>query len=231
MKILLIEDEIKTAASLKKGLEENNFVVDLAFDGKTGLQLAQSNSYRLIISDIILPVFNGLEVCARIRAAGIVTPLLILTALGTTENKVQGFDMGADDYLVKPFAFEELLARVKALLKRTAAPLTAQNILRFADMELNLDTKTAFRSGQEINLTAKEFALMEYFMRNKGKVVSRIDIAEKVWDITFDTGTNVIEVYINYLRNKIDKNFQDKLIHTVHGLGYVLKEKANANPF
>lgn len=225
MKILLVEDEVKTAQSLKNGLEENHFEVELAYDGQTGLQLALKNPYELIISDIILPHLNGLEFCAKVREGGIQTPLLMLTALGTTENKVTGFDSGADDYLVKPFAFEELLARVRALLKRSAGIVNTFNILKFADLELNLDSKTASREGKEISLTAREFALMEYFMRNKGKVVSKTDIAEKVWDITFDTGTNVIEVYINYLRNKIDKDFSHKLIHTVHGMGYILKEK------
>lgn len=225
MRILLVEDEVKTAQSLKDGLEENHFEVELAYDGQTGLQLALKTPYQLIISDIILPHLNGLELCAKVREGGIQTPLLMLTALGTTEDKVTGFDSGADDYLVKPFAFEELLARVRALLKRGSGIVNTFNILRFADLELNLDSKTAFREGKEISLTAREFALMEYFMRNKGKVVSKTDIAEKVWDITFDTGTNVIEVYINYLRNKIDKDFSHKLIHTVHGMGYVLKEK------
>lgn len=225
MKILLVEDEVKTAQSLKNGLEENHFEVDLAYDGQTGLQLALKNPYKLIISDVILPHLNGLEFCSKVREGGIQTPLLMLTALGTTEDKVSGFDSGADDYLVKPFAFEELLARVRALLKRGTGVVHTFNILKFADLELNLDSKTAFREGKEISLTAREFALMEYFMRNKGKVVSKTDIAEKVWDITFDTGTNVIEVYINYLRNKIDKDFSHKLIHTVHGMGYVLKEK------
>ncbi|MBI2966598.1 MAG: response regulator transcription factor [Bacteroidetes bacterium] len=225
MKILLIEDEVKTAQSLKNGLEENHFEVDLAYDGQTALQLALKNTYQVIISDIIIPHINGLEFCSKIREKGIQTPLLMLTALGTTEDKVTGFGSGADDYLVKPFAFEELMARVRALMKRSTGITNTGNSLRFADLELNLDTKTAFRSGKEIMLTAREFALMEYFMRNKGKVVSKTDIAEKVWDITFDTGTNVIEVYISYLRNKIDKNFPDKLIHTIHGLGYVLKEK------
>lgn len=225
MKILLVEDEVKTAQSLKNGLEENHFEVDLAYDGQMALQLALKNSYHVIISDIIIPYINGLEFCSRIREKGIQTPLLMLTALGTTEDKVTGLDSGADDYLVKPFAFEELLARIRALTKRSTGIINTGNALKFADLELNLDSKTALRSGKEILLTAREFALMEYFMRNKEKVVSKTDIAEKVWDITFDTGTNVIEVYINYLRNKIDRDFPHKLIHTIHGMGYVLKEK------
>lgn len=225
MNILLIEDEPKTAWSLKHGLEEKNFLVDLAYDGLTGKRLAMNKAYDLIISDIILPHINGLELCNTLRANGIQTPLLMLTALGTTEDKVHGFDSGADDYLVKPFAFDELLARIRSLLRRGQGAVTPSRILKFSDLELNLDTKTAFREGKEIVLTAREFALIEYFMKNKGIVVSKTDIAERVWDITFDTGTNVIEVYINYLRNKIDRDFQNKLIHTVHGMGYILKEK------
>jgi len=225
MKILLIEDEVKTAQSLKTGLEENGFEVDLAFEGETALHLALKNEYAGIVSDIIIPHINGLELCAKIRAAGIQTPLLMLTALATTEDKVTGFDSGADDYLVKPFAFEELLARIRALVKRSSPASDQHNTLKCADLVLDLDSKTVLRSGKEITLTAKEFALMEYLMRNQKRVVSKMDIAEKVWDINFDRGTNVIEVYVNYLRNKIDKNFPHKLIHTVHGLGYVLREK------
>lgn len=225
MKILLIEDEVKTAQSLKHGLEENHFEVDLAYDGQTGMRLALKNSYRLIISDIIIPNIDGLEFCRKIREKGIQTPLLMLTALGTIEDKITGFDSGADDYLVKPFAFQELLARIGALMKRNTGIINTGNILSFADLELNLDSKTVVRGGKEILLTAREFALMEYFLRNKNRVVSKTDIAEKVWDINFDTGTNVIEVYVNYLRNKIDKKFSAKLIHTIHGLGYILKEK------
>lgn len=225
MKILLIEDEIKTAQSLKNGLEENNFEVDLAYDGLTGLQFALRNSYHLIISDIILPAMNGLDLCSRIREKKIQTPLLMLTALGTTDDKVTGFDAGADDYLVKPFAFRELLARVRVLAKRGAGVITKGITKVFADLELNPETKTVTRSGKEISLTAREFALMEYFMSNPRRVVSKTDIAEKVWDIRFDTGTNVIEVYVNYIRNKIDRDFPNKLIHTVHGMGYILKEK------
>lgn len=225
MKILLIEDEPKTALSIKSGLEENHYEVDLAYNGQTGLQLALSNSYQLIISDIILPYINGIELCLKLRENNIQTPVLMLTALGTTDDKVTGFDSGADDYLVKPFEFKELLARIRALTKRNIGIISISNTLKFADLELNFDSKMVIRGGKEIALTAREFALMEYFMRNKEKVVSKTDIAEKVWDIKFDTGTNVIEVYVNYLRNKIDKDFPKKLIHTVHGMGYVLKEK------
>lgn len=224
IKILLIEDEVKTAQTLKTGLELNGFEVDMAHDGQTGLLLAAKNSYAVIVSDIIIPYMNGLDLCAKIREHGIQTPLLMLTALGTTEDKVAGFKKGADDYLVKPFAFEELLARINALAKRNLVKEDSPDTLVFADLVLNLHTKTIFRSGKEIVLTAREFALMEYLMRNRKRVVSKMDIAEKVWDIDFDRSTNVIEVYVNYLRKKIDKDFPDKLIHTVHGMGYILKE-------
>lgn len=223
MKILLIEDEVKTVDALKRGLEENGFDVEIAYDGETGYIMASRNIYNVIVSDLIIPKINGLELCFRLRQKGVLTPLLMLTALGTTEDKITGFERGADDYLVKPFEFRELLARINSLTKRQSDLWGKGNILRIADLELNLDTKTAFRAGKEIALTAKEFALMEYLMLNKNKVVSKVDIAEKVWDISFDRGTNVIEVYVNYLRKKIDFNSESKLIQTVHGLGYVLK--------
>lgn len=223
MKILLIEDEVKTVDALKRGLEENGFEVDVAYDGFTGFSLALKNVYNVIVSDLIIPKMNGLELCSGLRQKGITTPLLMLTALGATEDKIAGFEHGADDYLVKPFEFRELLARINALAKRQSILWGKGNTLKISDLELNLDTKTAFRGGKEIALTAKEFALMEYLMLNKNKVVSKMDIAEKVWDISFDRGTNVIEVYVNYLRKKIDIDPDNKLIQTVHGLGYVLK--------
>lgn len=223
-KILIIEDEVKTAQSLKKGLEEYNYQVDCAFEGEEGLRLAVANSYHLIISDIIMPNLNGVELCGMLREKKILAPLLLLTALGTIDDKVAGFEAGADDYLVKPFEFKELLARVRALLKRSVKFREKSNILRYADMELDLDTKSVYKEGESIQLTAREFALMEYFVRNPQRVISKTEIAEKVWAINFDTGTNVIEVYVNYLRNKVDKKFKNKLIHTVHGQGYMLKE-------
>lgn len=224
-RILIIEDEIKTAQSLKKGLEEHHYAVDLAHEGKEGLKLAVTRAYDLIISDIIMPELNGMELCVRMREQGVSCPLLMLTALGTVDDKVTGFNAGADDYLVKPFEFKELLVRIKALLKRTAVKDDKKNVLSFSDLELNLDSKSVHRGGEYIELTAREFALMEYLIRNPEKVISKNEIAEKVWDITFDTGTNIIEVYVNYLRNKVDKKFSKKLIHTIHGLGYILKEK------
>jgi two-component system, OmpR family, copper resistance phosphate regulon response regulator CusR len=225
MKILIVEDEPKTANALRQGLEENGYEVAVAYDGAIGKTMAMRNQYNLIILDVILPYVNGLDLCRQLRTARIGVPVLMLTALGTTSDKVGGFDAGADDYLVKPFEFIELLARVRSLLKRASGVMETSNVLRFADLELNLDTKTAMRDGRSINLTAREFSLMEYLIRNKGRVVSKMDIAEKVWDLHFDTGTNVIEVYVNYLRKKIDKDFPQKLIHTQIGQGYILKEE------
>jgi two-component system copper resistance phosphate regulon response regulator CusR len=223
MKLLLIEDEPKTLQSIKQGLEENGYEVDIAYDGLIGRQLAKNNSYQLIISDIIIPGINGIELCREIRNWGDETPILMLTALGTTDDKVTGLDAGADDYLVKPFEFKELLARVRALTKRGASVSQTAQVLRFADLEVSLDAKTVHRSGNKINLTAREFNLLVYLIRNQGRVISKVEIAEQVWDIGFDTGTNVIEVYVNYLRKKIDKDYPVKLIHTLFGMGYVLK--------
>lgn len=223
MKLLLIEDEPKTLQSIKQGLEENGYEVDIAYDGLIGRQLARNNTYQLIISDIIIPGINGIELCREIRTWGDETPILMLTALGTTDDKVTGLDAGADDYLVKPFEFKELLARVRALTKRGSTVSHTAQVLRFEDLEISLDAKTVHRSGNKINLTAREFNLLVYLIRNQGRVISKVEIAEQVWDIGFDTGTNVIEVYVNYLRKKIDKDYPVKLIHTQFGMGYVLK--------
>ncbi|GGH24099.1 response regulator [Dyadobacter endophyticus] len=223
MKLLLIEDEPKTLQSIRQGLEENGYDVDIAYDGLIGKQLARSNVYQLIISDIIIPGINGIELCREIRSWGDETPILMLTALGTTDDKVTGLDAGADDYLVKPFEFKELLARVRALTKRGSTISHTAQVLKFADLEVSLDAKTVYRSGNKINLTAREFNLLVYLIRNQGRVISKVEIAEQVWDIGFDTGTNVIEVYVNYLRKKIDKDYPVKLIHTQFGMGYVLK--------
>jgi len=225
MNILLVEDEQKVAAFIKKGLEVTDYVVDVAYDGQIGLRMGQGSNYDLIILDVNLPIINGFEVCRQLRESNIKTPILMLTALGTTKDKVFGFDLGADDYLVKPFEFEELTARIKALIKRAKATPLLQTSLKVADLELNSDSKIVTRNSIPIELTAKEFMLLEYLMRNKGKVLSRSDIAEKIWDISFDTGTNVIDLYIFYLRKKIDKDYTPKLIHTQVGMGYVLKEK------
>jgi len=223
MKLLLIEDEPKTLQSIRQGLEENGYEVDIAYDGLIGKQLARSNIYQLIISDIIIPGINGIELCREIRSWGDETPILMLTALSTTDDKVTGLDAGADDYLVKPFEFKELLARVRALTKRGSTISHTAQVLKFADLEVSLDAKTVYRSGNKINLTAREFNLLVYLIRNQGRVISKVEIAEQVWDIGFDTGTNVIEVYVNYLRKKIDKDYPVKLIHTQFGMGYVLK--------
>jgi len=223
MKILLVEDEIKVASFIKKGLEEQLHEVTVAYDGYTGKQMALSNPYEMFILDINLPQINGIQLCKDLRAANIQAPVLLLTALGTTENKVTGLDAGADDYLVKPFEFPELLARLRALSRRTTLQNSPGTKYKIADLEMDTDTKTVIRSGKKIDLTAKEFSLLEYLLKNKGRVISRVDIAEKVWEISFDTGTNVIDVYINFLRKKIDKDFSPKLIHTLVGMGYVLK--------
>lgn len=220
MKILVVEDEVNVAGFLKKGLEEQDYSVDLAYDGQIGEKLALRNEYDLLLLDVILPIINGYELCKRIREAKPQVPILMLTALGATDDKVSGFDSGADDYLVKPFEFAELLARIRALIKRSKGLVQTSTIIKVADLELNLDKKTAKRGNNDIELTAKEFALLEFLMKNKGRVVSRTDIAEKVWDITFDTGTNIVDVYINILRKKLDKDFEKKLIHTRIGLGY-----------
>ncbi len=224
-KILIVEDEKKIATTLKKGLTENGYHVDLAFDGLIGKRLFESNSYDLLILDINLPGMNGYELCKAIRNTNQHIPIIMLTAMNTTEDKIEGFDTGTDDYIIKPFEFKELLVRIRALLKRTMnQQLPTGNILKVADLEMNLDTKEVKRANQPITLTAKEFQLLEYFMRNRNRVLSRADIAERVWEIDFDTQTNVIDVYVNYLRNKIDKKFDTRLIHTQVGMGYIMKE-------
>ncbi len=225
MKILVVEDELKTLQAIQQGLMENFYEVDIAYDGLIAKQLAMRNSYNCIITDIIMPGLNGWMLIQELRQHGIQTPILLLSALGESEDKITGFDVGADQYLVKPFQFAELLARVRALTKRGTDTLITNDILKFADLEVNLDTKRISRAGNDVELTALEFRLLEYFLRNQGRVLSKNQIAENVWDVNFDKGTNYIEVYINYLRKKIDKNFNKKLIHTVFGMGYVLKEE------
>lgn len=226
LNILVIEDEPKVAAFLKNGLEELKSSVDIAYDGQMGEKLALSKEYDIILLDIILPYMNGHEVCARIKAQKPNVPILMLTALGTTDDKVIGFESGADDYLVKPFEFKELTARIKALTRRTISAPEVSNKIKVADLELDLNKKVAIRGGKSIDLTAKEYSLLEYFMRNKNRVVSRLDISEKVWDINFDTGTNVVDVYVNILRKKIDKDFPNKLIQTKVGMGYMLTDES-----
>jgi len=226
IKILLVEDEKKIADTLSKGLKELDYHVETAYDGKIGLKIFETNKFHLVITDINLPGINGYELCKAIRQIDQHVPLMMLTALNATDHKIEGFDAGADDYLVKPFEFKELLVRTRALLKRTMnQQLPAGNVLRVADLELNVDSKEVTRGGNPISLTAKEFQLLEYFMRNRNRLVSRADIAERVWDLNFDTRTNVIDVYVNFLRKKIDKNFDQKLIHTQVGMGYIMKER------
>ena len=224
MKILLVEDEPKVVEFIKKGLEEKGHEVTVAYDGQMGERLARNKGFDILILDVIIPIQNGLILCKKIREFDPSTPILMLTALGTLDDKISGFDAGADDYLVKPFEFKELLARINALSKRGGIVSDGSQLLKIADLELNLDKKSAKRGNKIIDLTAKEYALIEYLIRNKGRVVSRSDIAENVWDINFDTGTNVIDVYINILRKKIDRDFENKLIHTRIGLGYIIEE-------
>lgn len=247
MKILIVEDEAKVAEVLKRGLTEEGYEADIAFDGQVGLRMAQSGSYDLILLDINLPLMNGLELCRQLRQKDEVTPVLMLTALGMSDDIVAGLETGADDYLPKPFRFNELYARIKALTRRrkissatfkTVPPpkpppdddpgpdnLKAAPSLQFtlSDLYIDFDAREVKRAGKAIQLTAKEYMLLEYLARNAGKVRSRQEIAEAVWGLTFETGTNFIDVYINYLRNKIDKPFGKKLVHTVTGFGYVLK--------
>lgn len=224
MNILIIEDDQRVAQLTQRGLEEQGFAVTLAYDGLSGKKLALQNDYDLVITDIVLPKMDGIDLCKEVRQIKPDLAIIMLTALGTTDDKVEGFDAGADDYLVKPFEMRELLARIRVLLKRNNK--STQNlgfILRYADLEMNLHTKMVKRDLKDINLTPKEFKLLEYMLQNPDRVLSRVEIAEKVWDTHFDTGTNFIDVYINYLRKKIDKDFNQKLIHTKSGMGFILK--------
>ena len=226
IKILVIEDEKRVADLLKIGLEENGYQVLVAYDGEMGRRLFQSNDFQLIISDIILPKLNGFELCQKIRKADEEIPILMLTALGTADDKLEGFDVGADDYMVKPFDFRELLARVRVLLKRRAvAKVDVVKEISYADLCINLERQEVRRNGEPIKLSPKEYNLLVYLVENAERVVSRVEIAEKVWNTHFDTGTNFIDVYINYLRKKMDKNFEVKLIHTKLGVGFILTDK------
>ena len=223
MRILVVEDEKKVASFLKKGLEEEYYAVDTAFDGEEGLALAQINEYDLIILDIMLPKVDGMEVLRRIRGNGSSVPILMLTAKDSIEDIISGLDSGSDDYLTKPFSFAELLARVRALLRRKMKEKT--DILRVGDLSLSTSTHQVKRGGRKIELTAKEYALLEYFMRNPNRILTRTLITEHVWDYHFDPSTNVVDVYVNYLRKKIDQGFEKKLIHTIRGSGYVMKDE------
>ena len=221
MRILIVEDEKKVAAFIKKGLEEETYAVDIAADGEEGLYMGGQNQYDLIILDLMLPKINGLDILSSLRAKNIETPILLLTAKDSVEDKVKGLNLGADDYLTKPFAFSELLARIRVLLRR--GKVESKTTLEIADLTLNLVSHKVRRGNEEIELTGKEYSLLEYFMRNQEKVLTRTMIAEHVWDYNFDTFTNVIDVYVNHLRKKIDKNFSTKLLHTLRGVGYVMK--------
>lgn len=224
MKILIIEDDLRVAGLIQRGLEEQDFDTTVAYDGLSGKKLVGQNEYDLIITDIILPKMDGLDLCKHIRDTNPHMPIIMLTALGTTDDKVEGFDAGADDYLVKPFEMRELLVRIRALLKRQNRTLNhTGNILKYADLEMNLYTKMVTRNGIDIDLTPKEFNLLKYMLQNPERVLSRVEIAEKVWDTHFDTGTNFIDVYINYLRKKVEKDFDQKIIHTKTGMGFILK--------
>ncbi len=222
--ILLVEDEPKIASSIQQWLSEHEFGVEVAPDGAVGRHLALTNDYALVLLDLNLPFVDGVEVCQAIRANKPDLPVIMVTALGSMDEKLNGFAAGANDYLVKPFDFRELLARMRVLLKNHPPlnPITPSNLLQVADLELNLDTKNVYRAGDLIPLTPKEFGLLEFLIKNEGRVVSKYDIMEQVWDLHFDSGTNVVEVYINFLRKKIDRHYEPKLIHTKPGMGYYL---------
>ena len=221
MRLLVIEDEQKVASFIRQGLEEEGYAVDHAGDGASGLQIALQGIHDVIVLDVMLPKLDGLSVLQQLRQATIATPVLLLTVRATIEDKVLGLDAGADDYLTKPFAFEEFVARVRALLRRRAE--TAPPVLQVADLALDPARRVVSRAGRKIDLTPREFALLDYFMRNPDRVLSRTMIANRVWDYSFDATTNVIDVYVNYLRRKIDTGHDTRLLHTVRGVGYVMK--------
>jgi heavy metal response regulator len=224
MRILFVEDDKSIVRFVKKGLIENSYTVDVAFDGEEGLNLALHRSYDLIILDILLPKMDGRDLLKRLRKMEIQTPLIFLTAIDAESDIIQGFNLGADDYLTKPFSFNELLARIRAILRRgkiTSSPPR----LQVANLVLDVEGHRVFRDKIKIELTPKEYTLLEFLMRHPGQIVTRTMIAEKVWDYHFDTGTNVVEVHVSHLRNKIDRDFERKLLHTVKGVGYVLEER------
>ncbi|MDQ8005236.1 MAG: response regulator transcription factor [Pedobacter sp.] len=224
MNLLLVEDEPNVVSVVVRGLSAEGFSVSVAPDGTTGEKMALGNHFDLIILDIMLPGINGLELCKIIKKEKPNVPIIMLTALGTTENVVNGLDNGADDYLIKPFKFAELFARIRMLLRRFNGAISPDQIINIGNLQINLTAKSVKRADDEITLTATEYRLLEFMAKNKAKILSRIDILENVWDIDFNLGTNVVDVYVNYLRKKIDKNSDQKLIHTAVGLGYVLKE-------
>jgi two-component system, OmpR family, copper resistance phosphate regulon response regulator CusR len=224
-RVLIVEDDQRIAQNISRGLQEKGFETEIAYDGMIGNKLAAANEYDLVILDINLPSMNGYEVCKNIRQRNPNIPILMLTALGETEDKIEGFGVGADDYIVKPFDFRELLARINVFLKRSHPEITPViAVQRIADLEINSNTRTVNRAGHSIDLTPKEFLLLEYLIQHRGRAISKTELAEKVWDSSIDTNTNVVEVYINFLRKKIDRDFEVKLIHTKSGVGYILKE-------
>ena len=223
MRILLAEDEPNVAGVINKGLTEQGYSVTVALDGKTALQLAYSNTFDIMILDIMLPHINGMDLCRQLRQNNILTPILFLTALSTTDNIVAGLDAGADDYLVKPFKFEELEARIKSLYRRKNLSLQNDDNINIGNIKVNLGSKLVTCNNEQVNLTSREFRLLEYLLKNKNRVVSRMEILENVWGIDFNMGTNVVDVYINYLRKKVDKDPAQKFIQTVIGMGYMLK--------
>ena len=225
IKILIVEDEQRLADILKKQLEESGFQAETANDGYLGKQLIERNSYNLIILDINLPLINGYDLCREIRKTNRDIPIIMLTAFGTPENKISGFEYGADDYVVKPFDFRELLARINVFLRRSDLNIPESEKIVLADLEMDIKTKTVIRAGRKIDLTAKESLLLETFLRNRHKLLTREFIIEKVWGIDFDPSTNIIDVYVNYLRKKIDRDFEPKLIHTKFGFGFYCSDK------
>jgi len=222
--ILVVEDEQRLAEVLQKQLNESGFRTDIASDGYVGKKMMEQADYDLVILDINIPLMNGYELCSEIRKTNSKTPIIMLTALGTAENKLIGFESGADDYVLKPFDFRELLARINVFLKRSHVAIAPVRKLKIADFEMDLDSKTAIRADKKIELTSKEFSLMEILLENKNKVLTREYIIEKVWNLDFETGTNIIDVYVNYLRKKIDRDFEPKLIHTKFGFGFYCSE-------
>jgi DNA-binding response OmpR family regulator len=223
MNILLVEDDPNIANMINKGLSEAGYTVSVAPDGNMGFQMATNHPYDLYIIDIMLPGINGLALCQMLRKAKYNNPILLLTALGTTDNVTTGLDAGADDYLVKPFKFAELLARIRALKRRQTGNFVEENKISLADLVLDLDARTVKRGSTEISLTSTEYRMLEYFMKNQRKVISRMDLLENVWGVDFNMATNVVDVYVNYLRKKIDRDFDSKLLHTVIGMGYIMK--------
>jgi len=229
MRVLIVEDERKVAQFLKKGFQSEAFAVDIASDGAEGARLALSEAYDAIILDLMLPKINGIELLEEIRREGVDTPILILTAKSEVEDRVKGLNAGADDYLPKPFSFSEVLARVRAIVRRSSADVRS-SVLEMGDIRMDLLTRSVVRGSKPITLTNKEFELLEYLLRNKGRVLSRVTLTEHIWDMDFDTETNVVDVLVNRLRRKLEEGFATKVIHTIRGVGYSMKESSDADP-